>query len=90
MMNTTKPDRKPGIIAKDIGGETLLYSAEEEVIHVLNPTARLVWELCDGQHTVKDVERAIRAGFSVDEEHDVTGDIHQTLEIFAAKGLLAR
>ena len=54
------------------------------------PTARLVWELCDGQHTVEDVERAIKLSFSVDDEHDVIGDIHQTLEILAAKGLLAR
>ena len=88
-MNTTKPVRRPGIIAKDIGGETLLYGAEEEVIHVLNPAARLVWELCDGQHTVKDVARAMRAGFSVDDEHDVIGDVQQTLQVFAAKGLLA-
>lgn len=87
-MNTTRPIRKPGITVKDIGGETLLYSADEEAIHILNPTAQLIWELCDGEHTVEDMERAIRASFSVADEHDVVGDIRETLELFASKGLL--
>jgi hypothetical protein len=87
-MNTTKPVRKPGITVKDIGGETLLYSAAEEVIHILNPTARLIWELCDGEHSIEDMEQAIWDSFSVADEHDVTGDIQRTLEVFASKGLL--
>jgi hypothetical protein len=87
-MNTTRPVRKPGITAKDIGGETLLYSAEEEAIHILNPTAQLIWELCDGEHTVEDMEQAIRTSFSVADENDVSGDIWRTLEVFVGKGLL--
>ena len=87
-MNTTRPVRKPGITVKDIGDETLLYSAAEEAIHILNPTAQLIWELCDGEHTVEDMEQAIRAGFSVADEHDVTTDIRRTLAVFAGKGLL--
>jgi hypothetical protein len=83
-----KPVRKPGITAKNIGGEMLLYSAEEEAIHVLNPTAELLWELCDGEHTVASMEQAIRANFSVTDERDVAGDIRRTLEVFAAKGLI--
>jgi hypothetical protein len=87
-MNTTKPIRKPGITVKDIGGETLLYSPEEEAIHVLNPTAQLIWELCNGEHTVEDMEQAIRASFSVDDGRDVIGDIQRTLKVFDGKGLL--
>jgi hypothetical protein len=37
-VNTTRPVHKPGITVKDIGGE-------EEAIHILNPTAHLIWEL---------------------------------------------
>jgi len=85
-----KPTRKPGIAVKDIGNETLLYSAKGEAIHVLNPTAKLIWELCDGEHTITEMEQAIRANFSVTDEHDVTEDIRRTLEIFAEKGLLSQ
>ena len=87
-MNPTKPIRESGITVKDMGEETFLYSADEEAIHILNPTAQLIWELCDGEHTVADMERAIRASFAVADEHDVTEDIQRTLDIFADKGLL--
>jgi hypothetical protein len=87
-MNPTKPIRKSGITVKDMGEETFLYSADEEAIHILNPTAQLIWELCDGEHTIVDMEQAIRANFSVPDEHDVTKDIQRTLDVFADKGLL--
>ena len=74
-MNTTKPVRTPGIIAQDVGEETLLYSAEGEAIHVLNPTARRIWELCDGEHTTAELVQALRARFSIAGEYDVTGDV---------------
>ena len=83
-----KPVRKSGITAKNIGDETLLCSAKEEAVHVLNPTATLIWELCDGQHTVADMEQAIRASFSVADEQDVGKDVQRTLDVFTSKGLL--
>jgi hypothetical protein len=48
----------------------------------------LIWKPCDGEHTVADMEQAIRANFAVTDEHDVTKDIQRTLNIFADKGLL--
>jgi len=87
-MNSERPVRRPGIVAQDMGRETLLYSAEGKAIHVLNPTAQCIWELCDGEHSAEDMERALRASFSIAAEHDVSGDVQRTLEVFAAKGLL--
>ncbi len=89
-MNITKPVRKEGIFIQDIGRETLLYSDKEKLIHVLNPTAKLIWELCDGIHTVEDMERAIRESFSLSREHDVMGDIQRTLDVFARKGMVGK
>jgi Coenzyme PQQ synthesis protein D (PqqD) len=89
-MNTTKPIRKPDIIAQDLGGETLLCSPEAKTIHILNPTAWRIWELCNGEHSVEDMVEAIRARFSVPNGRDVIGDIRRTLEIFTSKGLLKK
>jgi len=86
----TNPIRNPDIVVKDIGGETLLYDTGDEAVHVLNPTAELIWELCDGEHTVEDMEQVIRAAFSVPDEHDVGEDIRLTLETFSGKGLLKK
>lgn len=84
----SKPIRKPGITAQDIGAETLLYSADEKLVHVLNPTAKLLWELCDGAHTANDMAAALRDSFSIPAQHEVLEDVQRTLEIFASKGLL--
>ena len=89
-MNSASPVRRQGITARDIGGETLLYSVDERAIHVLNPTAKLIWDLCDGKHTVEDIERAVRASFSVAEGRDVAIDIRRTLEVLASKELLEK
>ncbi|NUO10062.1 MAG: PqqD family protein [Candidatus Brocadia sp.] len=87
-MSIRKPVRKQGIIIQDIGRETLLYDAQGKAVHVLNPTAKLIWELCDGAHTVEDMEHAIRANFSVTCGYYVSGDVLRTLEVFASKGVL--
>jgi predicted ATPase len=87
-MNLKKPIRRPDVMVKDIGGETLLYSRDEKAIHVLNPTAQRIWELCDGQHTVADIAQAIRSSFVVPDQHDLTADIRQVIAVFVEKGLL--
>jgi hypothetical protein len=68
--------------------ESLLYSAEGKVIHVLNPTAKLVWELCDGMHTIEDMERELRMNLSTSKEHNVVEDIKRTLDLFVSKGII--
>jgi len=88
MRDIAKATHKPGMLIQDLGGEMLLYSTEEEAIHILNPTAWCIWELCKGEHSVAEMVQAIRANFSVPEGSDVVGDIRQTLEVFASKGLL--
>lgn len=87
-MNVSRPVRTPGIIARDMGGETMLYGADEKAVHVLNETAKLIWDLCDGAHSLEDMQRVIRTHFAVPEQHDVIGDIQRILAIFANKGLL--
>ncbi|MBV7333612.1 PqqD family protein [Chloroflexi bacterium TSY] len=54
-MNSQPPVRKPDIHTKDLGTETLLYSAKFGAIHILNPTAKCIWEMCDGQHTMEEM-----------------------------------
>ncbi len=89
-MNITKPVHKKSVMIQDIGLETLLYSAEGKAIHVLNPTAKLIWELCDGEHTIEEIEQVIRTRFSISDNRNVAGDIQHTLEVFVAKGIVEK
>ena len=88
MLSDIKPVRKSGIKIEEIGKEAVLYSSNQKSIHVLNPTARLIWNLCDGEHTLEDIEMEIRRSFAVSEEFDVMGDIRRTLAVFAEKEIL--
>ena len=87
-MNNTNPLRKPELLAQELGEEMLLVDADGSTVHVLNPTARFIWERCDGQCSATDIARALQASFSVGPERDVEAHVLRTLEVFAAKGLL--
>lgn len=96
-MNGDKPRRIDGFRTKALGNETLLYQANGKAIHVLNPTARRIWELCDGQHTAQEMEQLIRAEFQLpahiegsqpNSQADIAGDIERTLQMFSEAGLL--
>ena len=88
-MITSKPIRRTGIVEKSVGHEIILYGSTDEAIHILNPTAKLIWDLCDGAHTVADMEQSLRTQFAVLPERNLTTDIADTLKLFADKGLLA-
>ena len=87
-MTPAKPVRKESVLRGSMGDETVLYNEESGAIHVLNPTALLVWNLCDGEHGLAEMEQAIRAEFSVGAEHPVSKDIQEVLENFSKEGLL--
>jgi hypothetical protein len=89
-MDTDRPLKREDITCQDMGTETLLYDAEAEAIHVLNPTALLIWNLCDGHHSLQDMEREIRDAFSLTAEHNVFTDIQQTVDTFGKNNLLVR
>jgi len=75
-------------MVQDMGRETLLYSAGGKAIHVLNLTAKLIWELCDGGHTIEEMEQTASTRFSVPDNHSVIEDVKHTLEVFVAKGIV--
>jgi hypothetical protein len=92
-----RPQQLNGLVVEQAGHETLLYHATSQVeddasqggaIHALNPTARLIWDLCDGTHTVSEIESALRTAFEVPADQDLLNDIRRTLEVFLRKGLL--
>ena len=87
-MDASRPVRKPDITVKQVGSEVIVFGRADKEIHVLNATAKLIWDLCDGKHTVEEIEASIRSRFSVPPESNLTEDIQKTLRVFDQKGLL--
>jgi PqqD family protein of HPr-rel-A system len=82
------PVRKDGVTARKLGDECLLYDPASGALHVLNASGHMVWEMCDGAHTLQDIERAMRDSYEVGEDADVRRDLEQILSSLGDKDLL--
>ena len=80
--------RKPSVVSRKLGRETVLYDQETRAIHVLNSTGILVWELCDGRHSPEEIEQALREEFGAGEKTGILEDVRNIIERFHAEGLL--
>jgi len=87
-MSDIKPLHKKNLMLKDLGKEYLVYSAENKEIHILNPTAQLIWNMCDGEHSLEEIESGVRSHFYIPPERDIRADIQNTLNIFQSKDLM--
>ncbi|MEX2527577.1 MAG: HPr-rel-A system PqqD family peptide chaperone [Gemmatimonadota bacterium] len=91
-----RPDRstprgRSDVIFRQVGEEWLLFDPISGDIHVLNPTAALVWAQCDGATPAGDIAAAIREAFG--QEAPPTAEVRalvmNTVEKFQKLGLLA-
>ncbi len=83
-----KPGRRKDVVLKKLGKETLLYDPITDKAHTLNETASLIWNLCDGKHSLEEIEKTIYENFSIKESIEVEKDILKNLKEFQKLGLL--
>lgn len=87
-MQPQQPARRENITSKTIGKETFLYDIEKGTVHILNSSAQIIWDLCNGQHTSTDMKHALCSRFEFPTNRNMVNDIENTLEAFYNKGLL--
>jgi PqqD family protein of HPr-rel-A system len=68
--------------------ETLVYDPQSDNVHVLNSTAALIANLCDGHHTLEEIAAELQKQFTVGDETDVLADVEETLDSLQIQGLL--
>lgn len=83
-----KPKTRDHVILQDLGDEVLLYDSEKENVHILNHTAHAIWSLCDGQHTIEDIQEHLGSQFPDIAEADLIEDIRTTVMEFKEKRLI--
>lgn len=76
------------IISRVIGSETILYDPRNESIHVLNPAAAVIWELCDGEHNVEAITLGLSRAFASAERANLHMDVVEALRTFHDLGLV--
>lgn len=70
-MTSTPPDggrprRSPGVLATTVDDDLVLWNPFDRTSHVLNRTARDVWDLLDGRRTVGAIVDQLAATYAVD------------------------
>jgi PqqD family protein of HPr-rel-A system len=83
-----KPRIRDDLTVEELDGEVVIYDERADDIHHLNPTASIVFSLCDGGSTVKEMARDIANEFGVAADH-VEREIRPLLREFRTAGLLA-
>lgn len=82
-----KPKRRTDIVNEIVEDETIIYDPRNHNVHHLNPMAGVIWELCDGGHTPKEIAEEVVSALEADPVQ-VERDVTKTLEEFQRKGLL--
>ena len=73
-----QPERRSDLIFREIEGEFVVYSPSGDRSALLNPTAAMVLELCDGSRTPGEIAAKISESFSVPPE-EVLRDVEAAL-----------
>jgi pyrroloquinoline quinone biosynthesis protein D len=60
--------RQPGADDSALNGEVVVLDAEGRMVRALNGTAARVWQLLDGQRTVRDICKTIALEFDAGTE----------------------
>jgi pyrroloquinoline quinone biosynthesis protein D len=82
-----KPKRKDQLVPEEMDDDLLLADFRQSQLHVLNPTAAAVWEMCDGKHTAEQIAGLIAKHFALPVE-EVRQDVARVLGEFREKGLV--
>ena len=88
-MDETRPLRKEGIACQELGDEWVLYDREAGSMNIINATAGLVWRLCDGRHSLEEMERQIGDAFEIPAGTNVRAHLESVIQSFAERGMLA-
>ena len=83
-----KPKARQDITVQNMGDEVLLYDSDRESVHILNHTAHAIWNLCDGNHTIEEIQQKMQKQFSEAKESDLLEDILLTVHDLKEKKLI--
>jgi uncharacterized protein len=82
-----RPKAKPSCHVRVVGSERVVYEPQAHEVVVLNPTAAVIFELCDGGHTVEAMVGELRRRFAAPEAV-LREDLLATLRKLQRTGLL--
>lgn len=82
------PHPADGFELEEIDGEILLYSPSSTRSVYLNSTASLIWRLCDGRNSVRQIVDILSQAYP-DAEKDMERDVSESIQQFIESGAIS-
>jgi Coenzyme PQQ synthesis protein D (PqqD) len=86
-MPAQKPKVRSDLTIVELEGEAVIYDDETRQVHYLNRTATIVFNLCDGTSTIKELSVDIADAFSR-QEGEVERQVRTLIRSFREAGFL--
>jgi hypothetical protein len=64
-MSALAPEPAPELDVHEVEDGLVVYDLTNDRVHYLNPTASLVFALCDGEHDVEEIAEMVRAAWEL-------------------------
>jgi hypothetical protein len=84
---TKKPKQKTDYRLETLDDEILLYHPSETKIMYLNPTASIIWGLCDGGRTAQEIILLLQDAYP-ESASEIAADVEITLDQFIEHGCI--
>jgi len=82
-----RPCKRADVLELDMGDGLILYNHDGDLVHHLNPSAGIVWALCDGSASVSELGADIAETYGLDADA-VSGEVASVIAEFEALGLV--
>jgi PqqD family protein of HPr-rel-A system len=82
-----KPRARADLAAAELDGEAVIYDERSGDLHHLNPTATIIFSMCDGTSTVREMSGEIAGAFGVPAD-EVERQVRALLKELREAGLL--
>ncbi len=84
-----RPRRVAGVTRREVGGgECVLLSADAARAVVLNPLGAVVWDLCDGARSEREISGVIAGRFADEPASRIEGDVRALVAELGRAGLV--
>lgn len=82
-----RPRKDADVLELDMGDGLILYNHDGDLVHHLNPSAGIVWALCDGSVSVSELGADIADTYGLD-PGVVSAEVASVIAEFQALGLV--
>lgn len=86
-MQAFVPTPVEGFHMENLDGETILLHPARSLIIYSNPTAALIWQLCDGVRSVDEIMDLLCAAYP-ESQDDIRRDVPAAIQVLVERGAL--